>query len=92
MIKCACVWRGSTKQLKVVQKVHRGPTRSLDIQKSLVQERMASESVDCNVTEKELTISGENKKLDTKEDGTVDKRLSTLANYGILTKNYSHYK
>lgn len=35
---------------------------------------MASESVDCNVTEKELTIPGENKKLDTKQDGTVDKR------------------
>ena len=41
---------------------------------------MASESVDCNVTEKELTIPGENKKLDTKEDGTVDKRVSSLAN------------
>lgn len=70
-------------------KVHRGPTRSLDIQKSLVQERMASEGVDCNVTEKELTIPGEDKKLDTKEDGTVDKRLSTLAN---VAKNYPHYK
>lgn len=73
MTKCACVWRGSTKQLKVVESAS-WANRFLDIQAPLIQDRMASESVDCNVTEKELTIPGENKKLDTKQDGTVDKR------------------
>ena len=79
MTKCACVWRGSTKQLKVVESAS-WANRFLDIQAPLIQDRMASESVDCNVTEKELAIPGENKKLDTKQDGTVDKR-HLLLNY-----------
>ena len=67
--------------------------RFLDIQAPLIQDRMASESVDCNVTEKELTIPGENKKLDTKQDGTVDKRhMPKLCEYWQKKKNDPHYK